>query len=156
MAHIVAQDSVASIVRRYHSRVNQTISKPLPDHSHDHPPLQDLHKRRVSLLVPAAHAATPLPKDRRPAQTKTPDPGVTFSHRWMKTHQPIEKCYDSNASYYSEPHFQVPSTPIVAPNARIEGNRMQQLRLWDIVSLHSFDQLLEECVEGLVSEQLIS
>ena len=33
---------------------------------------------------------------------------------------------------------------------------MQQLKLWDIISRHSFDRILADCVEVLVSEQLIS
>lgn len=33
---------------------------------------------------------------------------------------------------------------------------MQQLRLWDILSLHSFDALLAESADLFVSEHLIS
>ena len=33
---------------------------------------------------------------------------------------------------------------------------MQKVRLWDIISRHSFDLVLADCAEVFVSEQLIS
>lgn len=33
---------------------------------------------------------------------------------------------------------------------------MQQVRIWDIISLHSFDLVLADAAELLVSEQLVS